>query len=124
MNTRQRLLTLTLALAAVFSTSSAWAAAGDAPAPQYVRVDANTPPEWLAHARAAYPLDTCVVSNDELGMMGEPVEFIYRQEGQPDRLLRFCCKDCVADFKKDPAKYLNLLDAAAAKKSASESGKS
>ena len=56
-----------------------------------------------------YPLKTCVVSEEELGGMGAPVEFIYRQAGQPDRLVRFCCKMCVPKFKKEPAKYLAHL---------------
>lgn len=69
---------------------------------------------WLAKARAEYPLKTCLVSQEELGgSMGEAIERIYRVAGQPDRLIRFCCKDCLGDFNKEPAKYLKLLDAAA-----------
>jgi len=30
--------------------------------------------------------------------------------------VRFCCKDCVRDFKKDPAKYLAMIDDAVARK--------
>ena len=52
-----------------------------------------------------YPLDTCVVSGDKLGEMGAP--YIYMHEG---REVRFCCKSCVKDFKKDPAKYLKKID--------------
>lgn len=62
----------------------------------------------------SYPLTTCVVSGDKLGEMGDPVKYTYRQPGQPDRVVEFCCKDCIADFEKDPAKYLAQLDAAAA----------
>ncbi|MFI5337729.1 MAG: hypothetical protein ACHQ5A_13150, partial [Opitutales bacterium] len=69
---------------------------------------------WLARAEAAYPLKTCVVSGEQLGGdMGKPVSMIYRQEGRPDRLVRFCCKSCLKDFRKDPEKYLKELDAAA-----------
>ena len=72
---------------------------------------------WLEKARAEYPLTTCVVSGDEFdgGDMGQPKDFVYRVEGKPDRLVRFCCPDCVDDFNKDPAKYLGEI--AAAKKS-------
>ena len=70
---------------------------------------------WLAKARAGYPMKTCLVSKEELGGMGEASEFIYRRDGQPDRLVRFCCDSCVDDFKKDPAKYLALLDGVKAK---------
>lgn len=68
---------------------------------------------WLEKARANYPLKTCVVSNEELGGMGGSKDLIYRQTGQPDRLVRFCCKDCVEDFAKEPAKFLQAIDAAA-----------
>lgn len=68
-------------------------------------------------AKSAYPLEICVVSGDKLGGdMGTPVDFIYQEKGKPDRLVRFCCKDCIADFKKDAIKYLKKLDEAAAAK--------
>ena len=57
-----------------------------------------------------YPLKTCVVSGEKLGEMGKPV--VYVHEG---REIKFCCKDCIKDFKKDPAKYMKKLDEAAAK---------
>ena len=70
---------------------------------------------WLAKAQADYPLKTCVVSGEELGGMGDAIDFVYQQTGQPDRLVRFCCKMCIAKFKKDPAKFLKEIDEAAAK---------
>lgn len=71
---------------------------------------------WLAQAKAAYPLKTCVVSAEEIGgSMGEGIDHVYRQEGKPDRLVRFCCKDCLKDFNQEPAKYLKLIDEAAAR---------
>jgi hypothetical protein len=74
--------------------------------------------EWLAKAKADYPTDACVVSGDKFdgGDMGKPQDYVYKQDGKPDRLVRFCCKDCVRDFKKDPDKYLKILDDAAAEK--------
>ncbi len=57
-----------------------------------------------------YPLKTCIISGDKLGEMGEPYVYVY--EG---REIKFCCKNCVKDFKKDPAKYLKLIDEQAAK---------
>jgi YHS domain-containing protein len=57
-----------------------------------------------------YPLQTCVVSGDKLGEMGNPVDYVH--EG---RLVRFCCSGCIAKFKKDPAQYLKMIDDAAAK---------
>jgi hypothetical protein len=52
-----------------------------------------------------YPLDTCLVSGEKLGSMGEPVVIIH--EG---REIKFCCDTCVPDFKKNPEKYLPKLD--------------
>lgn len=51
-----------------------------------------------------YPLKTCVVSGDKIGEMGKPVTLVYK--GQE---MKFCCKDCVKDFKKDPDKYIKKL---------------
>jgi YHS domain-containing protein len=71
---------------------------------------------WAAKARAAYPLKVCVTSDEKLGAMGENAEFIYREKGKADRLVVFCCEGCEDDFKKEPAKYLSKIDAAAKKK--------
>lgn len=70
-----------------------------------------------AEAVAAYPLTTCVVSGDTLGGgdMGPPINYVHKEEGKPDRLVRFCCKSCIRDFKKDPAPYLKKIDDAANK---------
>ena len=71
----------------------------------------------LARAKAAYPLDTCVVSGEKLeGDMGSPVDYVHKEAGKPDRLVRFCCKGCIKDFQKDPAKFLKRIDDAAAAK--------
>lgn len=68
---------------------------------------------WAAKARAAYPLKVCLTSDEKLGSMGDNAEYIYREEGKPDRLVVFCCDGCEEDFMKEPAKYLAKLDAAA-----------
>ncbi len=73
---------------------------------------------WLEKARAEYPLKTCVVSGEDLagdGDMAEAKDYIYKQPGKPDRLIRFCCRKCQSRFEKDPAKYLKIIDEAAAK---------
>jgi YHS domain-containing protein len=63
-----------------------------------------------ATTRGAYPtpytLTTCIVSGDKLDAMGKPVMIDYK--GQQ---LGFCCKSCIGDFEKDPAKYLAKLKA-------------
>lgn len=61
----------------------------------------------IAHQLPSYPLTTCPISGEALGGMGAPVDLV-----QDGRLVRFCCKNCVADFKKDPAKAFAKIDAA------------
>lgn len=61
---------------------------------------------WLEKARKAYPLQHCLVSDEDLGSMGKSPEFAYRVSGQPDRLVIFCCEGCEEDFLKEPAKFL------------------
>lgn len=51
-----------------------------------------------------YPLKTCIVTDNELGSMGDPITEVY--QGQQ---VKFCCKACIAKFHKDPAKYLAKL---------------
>jgi hypothetical protein len=89
---------------------------------ELVPVTDKTDASWLAKARKDYPLTTCAVSGDELegGDMGKAQDFIYRETGKPDRLVRFCCKDCLKDFRKEPAKYLKVISGAAAKKDAKQ----
>lgn len=53
-----------------------------------------------------YPLDVCIVSGEKLGSMGAPVAYVH--EGQEVKL---CCKSCLPDFKKEPAKFLAKLAA-------------
>src|SRR5882724_633598 len=57
-----------------------------------------------------YPLKTCVVSGEKLGEMGKP--YVFTHEG---REVQLCCKDCLKDFKKDPAKFVKKIEEAEAK---------
>lgn len=54
-----------------------------------------------------YPLDTCVVSGEKLGSMGDPV--VLEQNGQE---VKFCCKACIKDFQAAPAKFMAKIEAA------------
>lgn len=65
--------------------------------------EANSPAD-SPPAESDYPLETCVVSGEKLGSMGEP--FVITHDGTE---VRFCCDSCVPKFKKDPAKYLAKL---------------
>jgi hypothetical protein len=53
-----------------------------------------------------YPLKTCIVSDEKLGGdHGEPYVFVH--EGQE---IKLCCKPCLKDFNKEPAKYLKKIE--------------
>jgi YHS domain-containing protein len=54
-----------------------------------------------------YPMTTCPVSKEPLDAMGGAVDHVHN-----NRLVRFCCKGCLGDFRKDPAAYLGALDEA------------
>lgn len=73
----------------------------------------NVDAGWLEKARKAYPLKACLTSDEPLGSMGEPSEFVYQVVGKPDRLVVFCCEGCSDDFIADPAVYLSKIDKAA-----------
>jgi hypothetical protein len=64
-----------------------------------------------------YLLKTCIVSGDKLGGdMGAPYVLIYgATKTDPGREIKFCCKSCLPDFNKEPAKYLKKIDEAEAK---------
>ena len=126
-----RLLLPLLVLAAGFVVSCSKSTPADqksaaiaAPAPGRLVEPTAQDAAWLAKARADYPLDRCVVSGDKFdgGKMGKPQDYIYREAGKPDRLVRFCCKDCLNDFNEDPAKYLKLIDSAAKPEMAGHQG--
>lgn len=53
---------------------------------------------------ADYPLKTCPISGDSLGDHGKPVKVTH--EGIDVYL---CCKKCIKDFNKDPAKYAKMV---------------
>lgn len=58
-----------------------------------------------------YPLKKCVVSDEALGEHGKPVKVTH--EGTDVWL---CCKSCIKDFKKEPAKFTKMVKDAPAKK--------
>ena len=64
-----------------------------------------------------YPLDYCVVSGEKFGGdMGDPVVFVYTNNGM-NQEIKFCCPMCKPKFLKDPATYLKpILAAEAAQK--------
>lgn len=66
------------------------------PAPAMAKID-----KALIEAQlAGYAMKNCPVSKEELGKDGPAVDYLYGT-----KLVRFCCKDCIATFEKDPSKY-------------------
>ena len=59
--------------------------------------------------KAAYPLDTCIMSGEKLG--DKSVDAVIN-----NRYVKFCCADCVDSFKKDVAANMKKLDAAGIEK--------
>lgn len=57
-----------------------------------------------------YPLKTCPVSDEKLGEHGKPIKVTH--EGTDVWL---CCKDCLKDFNKEPAKFVKMVKDAPAK---------
>jgi hypothetical protein len=83
---------LVAALAVAFLTTAAFAG----PTPAGVPKD--------------YPLTKCVVSDEKLGEHGKPVK--VTSEGTDVWL---CCKACIKDFNKEPAKFVKVVKDAQAK---------
>lgn len=54
-----------------------------------------------------YPVETCVVSGEKLGGMGDPVDHVYQ-----NRLVRLCCAGCIKKFDANPASFTAKLDEA------------
>jgi YHS domain-containing protein len=70
------------------------------PATYLAKIDAAV----IAQQREAYPLDTCIVSGEKLGSMGEPVDRVYGVA-----LVRFCCKGCIKSYENDPSASMAKL---------------
>lgn len=65
---------------------------------------AESPTAETAATDDDYPLDTCVVSGEKLGSMGEPI--VVEHEGTTVKL---CCKECIEEFESDPDKYTAMV---------------
>lgn len=51
-----------------------------------------------------YPLTTCIVSDNKLGTMGDPVVVVY--DGQE---IKFCCRPCVKEFEAEKDRFMKKL---------------
>lgn len=61
--------------------------------------------ELASMQRKAYPMSTCIISDETLG--NDPVEVVVQ-----GRLVRVCCNGCARKVRKAPEQYIALLDAA------------
>jgi len=59
-----------------------------------------------AAAAKPYPLSTCIVTDEKLDADPAMKSYTFVHEGQEVKL---CCKGCLKDFNKAPAKYLKKL---------------
>ena len=76
-------------------------------------ISANAPAGKAKEKIKPYPLDKCIVSDEKLGEMGKPITMTYKEQE-----MKFCCKDCVKKFNKEPEKYIKKMKEEAAKKPA------
>ncbi|MEQ2007873.1 MAG: hypothetical protein ABMA26_13835 [Limisphaerales bacterium] len=103
MKATSALLVTTLAAAVFIGCDKKEPAAPKADAPKTESPKSGTDTKAAAKP---YTLDVCIVSGEKLGSMGAPVVHVH--EGQEVKL---CCKSCLPDFKKEPAKFLAKLAA-------------
>jgi len=66
-------------------------------------VGCKTEEKAQSASAGAYPLTKCVVSGEDLG--DKPYVFVH--EG---KTVKLCCKDCLAKFNEDPAKFMAKLN--------------
>ncbi len=82
-------------------------ATGTAPAASATTPATGTAPSKNSGAQVVDIGNTkCIVSGDDVS--STTVEY-------QGKLYHLCCSDCLADFKKDPAKYVRALEADPAK---------
>jgi len=81
------------------------------------KVMADVDAAIIAHGRQTSAIKNCLVSGEDLGSMGDPVERIYGVQ-----YVSFCCKGCVKKFEKEPAKYLAKVPAPEKAKAPADKG--
>lgn len=51
-----------------------------------------------------YPSDLCIVTDNKLGSMGDPIVKVYGNQE-----IKFCCRPCVKEFEEDKERFLAKL---------------
>lgn len=59
----------------------------------------------IARQGRDYPAKVCIVSDEDLGSMGEARDAVVA-----GRLIRLCCKGCLRDLDRNPAKFIARID--------------
>lgn len=67
----------------------------------------NAAPDAAATWSDPYPLDTCPISGQKLGSMGDPI--VKKYDG---REVRFCCGGCISKFEADRSASWEKVDEA------------
>jgi hypothetical protein len=93
-NTLKSILTVTLLAGMALAITSCASTGGSTAAPSSATASTGG-------GTKSYPLKTCIVTDNDLGSMGDEQRIVY--QGQE---IKFCCKPCEAKFLKNPAKYL------------------
>lgn len=79
----------------------------EAAQPAYAETQAQAPTaSKQAPKPKPYPLETCLVTGDDLDEMDERVSTVHN--GQT---FEFCCKPCLVKFRKNPETYVAKLAA-------------
>ena len=60
---------------------------------------------WIEAGKKTYKLDTCPISGEKLGSMGEPVDYLYGTH-----LVRLCCKSCAKKMPTEGASVVAKVD--------------
>jgi hypothetical protein len=66
----------------------------------------GTDAKVISFQKPSYPLDTCPISHEKLGGMGEPVDMVI-----DGHLVRLCCPKCKAGVEKDKAAIIKSIEA-------------
>ncbi|MGA2852518.1 MAG: hypothetical protein ABSE90_00090 [Verrucomicrobiota bacterium] len=82
--------------------------------PAIIHADGTNAVKAAESKPTPYPLQTCVVSGDKLGGMGDPIVFVYTNKGI-NQEIKFCCPMCKSKFLADPDKYMKIVHDAEAK---------
>lgn len=73
--------------------------------PRLTKSESDSKNEEDKEKTKPYPLDTCIVTDNKLGSMGDPVTIVHENQE-----IKLCCKACEKKFKKEPEKYLKKLE--------------